>query len=88
MDSLAKQITQLSNWTLKDNFIERVIKFDSFQDALEMMLTIGKVCDEMNHHPDWTNVYDKLTIKLTTHDSNSVTMKDIELALKIDDLIG
>ncbi len=88
MDSLAKKITQLSNWTLKDNFIERVIKFDSFQDALEMMLTIGKVCDEMNHHPDWTNVYDKLTIKLTTHDSNSVTMKDIELALKIDDLIG
>jgi 4a-hydroxytetrahydrobiopterin dehydratase len=87
MKNMTEKIKNLSHWDLKDNYIERVIVFNTFQEALQMMVTIGKVCDELNHHPDWTNVYTKLTIKLTTHDSGTVTQKDIELATRINELL-
>jgi 4a-hydroxytetrahydrobiopterin dehydratase len=88
MRNIEKEIAQLSGWELDGKFIIRKITFDSFQDALQMMRTIGQVCDELNHHPDWTNVYNRLTIKLTTHDADCVTEKDIELAKRINQLIG
>ena len=48
---------------------------------------IAAVAEEMNHHPEWSNVYNKLTIRLSTHDSNGVTTKDIRLAHAIEIII-
>ena len=87
MENITEKVNSLTNWSLKDNYIEREIKFPTFQDALQAMLKIGVVCDEMNHHPDWSNTYNRLHIKLSTHDAGAVTDLDIQLAKRINELI-
>ncbi len=85
--SLEKEINSLVNWTKNGNYIERTIIFSSFGEALAKMVEIGFICEQMHHHPDWTNVYNKLHIRLTTHDEDGITLNDIELAKAIDKCI-
>ena len=86
-DKLIFEIDLLVNWCIKDEYIVREIQLESFPAVLDLMMKIGLECERMNHHPEWTNVYNRLEIKLTTHDKRGVTMKDIELAKSIDKLL-
>ena len=52
------------------------------------MVKIGEVAEELNHHPDWYNSYNKLNIKLSTHDVGGLTMNDFELASRIEEIIA
>ena len=85
--SFETELNSLIHWTKKENYIERIIIFSSFGEALAKMVEIGIVCDKMDHHPEWTNSYNELHIKLTTHDANGITMSDILLAKAIDKII-
>jgi 4a-hydroxytetrahydrobiopterin dehydratase len=87
MATIQNEISKLTNWQQNGIYLTRTIIFKSFRDALAMMQVIGLFCDEINHHPEWKNVYNKLEIKLTTHDTGDISEKDIQLAKKIDDLI-
>ena len=84
---LILEIEQLTNWTIKGKYIVREIQLESFPAVLDLMMKIGLECEKMNHHPEWTNVYNKLKIKLTTHDTGDISSKDIQLAKKIDRLL-
>ncbi|MBB4087566.1 4a-hydroxytetrahydrobiopterin dehydratase [Sphingomonas carotinifaciens] len=64
--------------------LHRRLSFATFADALAAMVRIGIEADKADHHPEWTNVYDRLDIWLTTHDVNGVTVRDIALARAID----
>ncbi|PIQ49578.1 MAG: 4a-hydroxytetrahydrobiopterin dehydratase [Cytophagales bacterium CG12_big_fil_rev_8_21_14_0_65_40_12] len=75
-------------WEENDNKLVRQFKFKDFVEAFGFMTKVAIEAEKMNHHPNWSNVYNTVNIELTTHDAgNTVTEKDRKLAAKIDNLI-
>lgn len=75
------------NWKEENNTLKRSFEFKNFIEAWSFMSKVAMVAEKMNHHPEWSNVYNKVAITLTTHDEgNTITEKDRELAKKIDEL--
>ena len=74
------------NWKIKEEYYAtKEFKFDNFIEAWTFMTNVAFIAEKMNHHPEWTNVYNKVTIVLRTHDEgNTLTDKDYELAKQID----
>ncbi len=79
-------LTMLKGWSLDDNRIVKNVVFKDFKEAIAAMVKIGEAAEELNHHPDWYNSYNKLNIKLSTHDAGGITMKDFELAERIEQI--
>ncbi len=72
-------------WKEEDNKLKRSFRFNDFRAAMAFMNEVADVAEELDHHPWWSNVYNKVEIELTTHDAgNTVTAKDVELARRID----
>jgi 4a-hydroxytetrahydrobiopterin dehydratase len=63
-------------------------KFADFREAMAIMVEIAFVADKADHHPEWSNVYNKLHIELTTHDAGGITDKDRKLAAAIDKIVA
>jgi 4a-hydroxytetrahydrobiopterin dehydratase len=77
----------LAGWKLERDALAKEFKFGSFKEALSFMVRVGFEAEAMDHHPDWTNVYNRVAIRLNTHDAGGkVTAKDVELAKKIESL--
>jgi 4a-hydroxytetrahydrobiopterin dehydratase len=75
-------------WKEEDNKLKRTFEFDNFVQAFGFMTQVAILAEKMDHHPNWSNVYHKVSIELSTHDQgNIVTEKDRKLAAAIDDLI-
>ena len=72
-------------WELKNNALEREFKFKDFAEAFAFMTRVAALAEKANHHPDWSNVYNRVTIRLSTHEAGGVTGKDLELAQQIND---
>jgi 4a-hydroxytetrahydrobiopterin dehydratase len=77
-------IAELTNWKVVDDKLNRAFKFDNFVDAFGFMTKVAIVAEKMGHHPELSNVYNRVVINLTTHDLGSIGPLDIELAKKID----
>lgn len=76
-------------WTEQDNKLVRAFRFRNFSEAFAFMTRVAFLAEKMDHHPDWTNVYDTVSIRLSTHDAGDVvTDKDRRLAAAIDKLVG
>lgn len=76
-------------WKEADNKLKRDFEFKDFSEAFAFMTRVAILAEKHNHHPWWSNVYNKISIELTTHDAgNTVTEKDRKLAQEIDQLIG
>lgn len=74
-------------WQEKDNKLVCSLTFRDFKQAMDFMNQVAEVAEEMDHHPWWSNVYNKVDIELTTHDAgNTVTDKDHQLAQRIDEI--
>jgi 4a-hydroxytetrahydrobiopterin dehydratase len=71
-------------WHLQENALEVEWMFNDFRQAMAFMNAVAEVAERMNHHPEWSNVYNKVDILLTTHDAGGVTELDLELAKFID----
>jgi len=75
-------------WTENNNQLYKKFEFNDFSEAFSFMTRVAIEAEKMNHHPLWTNVYNRVEIWLTTHDAgNIVTDKDRELAGKIDGFV-
>lgn len=85
-DELNTALTQLDGWSIQDGKLHRQYKFGTFVEAFGFMTSVALVAESMNHHPEWFNVYNRVTIDLTTHDSGGITQKDIDLAKKANQL--
>ena len=85
IDRLRKLIP---DWEIDKKFLCREIKFRNFNEAWGFMTQIALIAEAMNHHPDWSNVYSTVNIRLMTHDSGGLTRLDFELALKINEALG
>ena len=74
-------------WKEENNQLTATFEFNDFVEAFGFMAKVALVAEKMNHHPEWTNIYNSVVIKLSTHDAgNVVTDSDRELAAKIDKL--
>jgi 4a-hydroxytetrahydrobiopterin dehydratase len=79
-------LDNLKEWHFKENAIEKDFKFKNFTQALGFIVQVGVLAERMNHHPELFNVYNKVNIRLNTHDSGGVTTKDFDLATQIEGL--
>lgn len=87
-DALAAAVRGLPHWTLGDGKLRREIRFRDFSEAFGFMTRVALVAERMDHHPDWSNVWNRVAIELTTHDVGGVTELDVALARAIDALAG
>ena len=86
-DKVQKELkTNLTSWKLIDNQLVREFKFKDFIEAFGFMTKVALLAQQANHHPEWSNVYNKVKICLTTHDADGITQNDIDLALAIEEL--
>ncbi len=75
-------------WEESNNQLKKTFVFKNFAEAFAFMTRVAFLAEKMEHHPNWTNVYNKVTISLSTHDAGStVTEKDRQLAMQIDRLL-
>ena len=77
-------LNKLNGWSYKDNYIDKNFVFEDFNEAFGFMSRIALLSEKLQHHPDWSNVYNKVNIRLSTHDAGGITELDITMAAKID----
>ena len=83
-EDIAQALTNLPGWSFERDALTKTLKFGSFREALSFMVRTGFEAEELNHHPEWTNVYNRVAVRLNTHDAGGkVTAKDVELATRI-----
>jgi 4a-hydroxytetrahydrobiopterin dehydratase len=85
---IIKKLTEIPGWDYNDAALERTYKFKNFKDAFSTMTRIAFECEEQNHHPDWSNVYNSLHIRLNTHDVGGITNNDFKLAESIENIVN
>jgi 4a-hydroxytetrahydrobiopterin dehydratase len=79
-DEIRRRLAGLPGWELVEGKLHRTFRFPSFVEAFGFMTSVALVAESKNHHPDWSNVYDRVVIDLVTHDAGGITAKDFELA--------
>jgi 4a-hydroxytetrahydrobiopterin dehydratase len=85
-DQLNQALGDIPGWAIKDGKLHAEYRFASFIEAFGFMSSLALVAEAMGHHPEWFNVYNRVVIDLTTHDSGGITYKDIDLAKKANEL--
>lgn len=76
--------SDFKNWTYVDGVIRREFEFGDFTEAFSFMTAVALEAEKMGHHPDWSNVYNKVSLSLNTHSAGGITPLDFDLAAKID----
>lgn len=79
-------LKELSDWELKNDKLHRELRFKNFVQAWGFMTQAAILAEQMNHHPEWFNVYSKVIIDLTTHDVGGISQLDMELAKKMNQI--
>lgn len=86
-DELTAALANLPSWEVKEGKLHKTYKFDSFAQAMGWMMSVAINADKMDHHPEWSNVYNKVQVNLVTHDlGNAISNLDIDLAKKMEAL--
>ncbi len=83
---IAEGLATLDGWARDGNAITKQFTFRDFRAAMWFLNCAASMADAMDHHPEWTNVYNRVTVRLTSHDAGGVTEKDLALAEAMDNL--
>ncbi|GAB5500502.1 MAG: 4a-hydroxytetrahydrobiopterin dehydratase [Pseudohongiellaceae bacterium] len=75
------------DWALSDDKLTKTFKFDNFVQAFGFMSSAAILAEKNDHHPEWSNVYNKVDIALTTHEADGITQRDFDLANAFEDLV-
>jgi len=81
-----EELKNLVGWSVVNEKLHKEFQFDSFNQAFGFMTRAAMEIEKMNHHPEWFNVYNKITIELTTHDTGGITKNDVNLAKILNSL--
>lgn len=85
---LETALSELQGWNVDNDQLVKLFEFDSFRDAMGFLMRLAFDVEDMNHHPEIENIYNRVRFSLCTHDAGSkITEKDIKLAERIEDLI-
>ena len=82
-----EELKNLSGWNVVNEKLHKEFQFDSFNQAFGFMTRAAMEIEKMNHHPEWFNVYNRITIELTTHDAGGITKNDVNLARILNSLV-
>ena len=85
---LAAAVDDLEGWGLLDGKLHKEFVFDGFAEAFGFMASAALLAERANHHPEWSNIYNKVWVELVTHDAGGITRFDIELAMAFDRLVA
>ena len=80
-------IVNHDSWSIENNKLHREYIFNNFIEAFGFMTKVALIAESNNHHPEWFNVYKKVVVDLTTHESKGITKLDFELAQKIEQIV-
>ncbi|MGJ5819501.1 4a-hydroxytetrahydrobiopterin dehydratase [Paludibaculum fermentans] len=83
-EELEAGLATLPGWAVVAEKLHRSYKFPDFTHAFGFMATASTAIEKMNHHPEWSNVYNQVVVDLTTHDAGGITKKDLELAVLLE----
>lgn len=87
-DQVSDALAELSGWTLVDGKLHAEFLFVDFAAAFGFMTAVAPVAEELDHHPEWTNVWNRVTVDLWTHDRGGLTGLDLELAQRMSALVN
>lgn len=83
-ETIDARLADLAGWSRGEGCLERTYQFADFAAAFGFMASVAVVAESMNHHPDWSNVYNRVEVKLSTHDAGGVTDRDFDLAAAME----
>lgn len=86
-DEIAQLGKQLPAWSVLNGKLHRQLLFADFAEAFAFMVRVALIAEAVDHHPEWSNVWNRVTIELTTHDTGGLSDLDLELARRIDKLL-
>jgi 4a-hydroxytetrahydrobiopterin dehydratase len=87
-EQIAALSTSLPDWQLVEGKLRRELRFTDFVAAFGFMTRVALVAEAMGHHPEWNNVWNRVVVTLTTHDTGGLSDLDLELARRIDALVS
>jgi 4a-hydroxytetrahydrobiopterin dehydratase len=83
-EEIAAACGKLPGWSRDGDTLAKNFKFGTFREAITFMVRVGFEAEDLDHHPDWSNVYNRVSVRLNTHDAGGkITAKDVELAQRI-----
>jgi len=83
---IEEELKKLPGWSIVNEKLHKEFQFESFNQAFGFMTRSAMEIEKMNHHPEWFNVYNRITIELTTHDAGGITKNDVNLAKILNSL--
>ncbi len=83
---IQKNLEKLNGWTVENDKLHKEFQFDNFVAAFGFMTQLALIAESMNHHPEWFNVYNRVTIDMSTHDADGITELDFKFAEHADAL--
>lgn len=83
---IQENLGQVNGWTVKDGKLHKEFQFDTFVTAFGFMAQLALIAESMNHHPEWFNVYNRVTIDLMTHDAGGISELDFQWAKHADSI--
>jgi 4a-hydroxytetrahydrobiopterin dehydratase len=86
--AIANELSTLDGWSVANGNLHRVFEFKDFAAAFGFMTRVALAAEKMDHHPDWSNSWNKVTVDLATHSAGGITRNDFDLAEKIQKIYG
>jgi 4a-hydroxytetrahydrobiopterin dehydratase len=87
-DEIAQKLAEFTGWDFDGDALIKTFTFDGFAAAIAFMSAARPRIDELDHHPEWTNVYNRVDVRLNSHDVGGVTERDFRLARLLDEVAG
>ena len=87
-EMVAERLVGLGSWTVRDGALHRELEFSGFSEAWGFMSRVALVAEKMDHHPDWSNSWNRVVIDIASHDAGGLTDACFELASKIDAIVA
>lgn len=85
-EDIKLNLSKITGWKVEAGKLHKLFKFKNFNQAMSFMVSVGMVCEQMNHHPEWYNVYGNVDVKLATHRVAGITELDFQLAEKMNEI--
>jgi 4a-hydroxytetrahydrobiopterin dehydratase len=85
---IATRLKTLPGWSLQGGKLHKAFTFTDFVEAWGFMSTVALVAESMSHHPEWSNVWNRVTVDLTTHDAGGISALDFDLAARMEGIAG
>lgn len=83
-EEVKSRLLFMEGWTFQKNALQKTFEFKDFFQAFSFMTRVAMEAERQNHHPDWSNNYNKVIVRLSTHDAGGVTDRDFKLAERVD----